>query len=270
MITVLGSSGFIGSHVLNRIKQLGLECGAPHREEDLAGRKLGSVIYAIGLTADFRSKPLDAVDAHVCNLLSLMQTCDFDSLLYLSSTRLYTAQAEVVREDDQIVASSLSPDHLYNISKLMGESLAFSLTAPVRVARLANVYGPDYLSENFLSTLIRDAVTQRRIVLRSSPESAKDYVNVDDVADVLIKIATLGREKLYNVASGRSVATAEITAKLQQLTGCTVESLPGVPKHTFPRISIDRIEREFNFKPRHVLDDLEPLVERYKKQFDGS
>ena len=266
LITVLGSSGFIGSHVVKRLHELGLQCFAPARDENLSGRPLGNLIYAIGVTADFRTKPFETVQAHVCKFLEVLRSCQVDSVLYLSSTRLYQGKTAVAREDDLITMSPLNPDHLYNISKLMGESIALASGRTARVVRLSNVYGEDFKSDNFLSSVIRDAITGGKLALRTSADSAKDYVSVDDVVEVLINIAQSGRETIYNVASGRNVSNGEITEKLRQLTGCEVEIARAATKHTFPLINIDRVAHEFGFKPSHMLDDLDHLVELYKTQ----
>src|SRR5919197_813364 len=65
-VTVLGASGFIGGHLAKHFRALGYECLTPGRNEpSLYETDLGDVIYAIGLTADFRQRPLDTIEAHV-------------------------------------------------------------------------------------------------------------------------------------------------------------------------------------------------------------
>jgi len=149
----------------------------------------------------------------------------------------------------------------------MGESTALASGLTVRVARLSNIYGEDFKSDNFLTSVIRDAVTEGKVTLRTSADSTKDYVSLDDVVEVLINIAKSGRERIYNVASGRNVSNHEITEKIRLVTGCEVEIPPAAPKHDFPLISVDRVAHEFGFKPSCMLDDLDHLVELYKAQY---
>src|SRR5260370_39943856 len=122
-ITILGGSGFSGSRLVTRMKELRIDCFCPARGEEIADRNLGTVIYCIGLTADFRTRPFETVEAHVSKLREVLKGCEFDSLLYLSSARLYLRQEGIAREDDPVQVNPLQDDHLYNISKLMGESL---------------------------------------------------------------------------------------------------------------------------------------------------
>ncbi|MES2850099.1 MAG: hypothetical protein V4685_13660, partial [Bacteroidota bacterium] len=89
MITVLGASGFIGSSIMKKLKEQNTQYFAPERNEVITNRDLGDVIYCIGLTADFRTKPFETVDAHVCKLKQVLNECTFNSLTYLSSSRVY-------------------------------------------------------------------------------------------------------------------------------------------------------------------------------------
>jgi nucleoside-diphosphate-sugar epimerase len=268
MITVLGASGFIGSQLAKRLETLRAECRAIGRSDTLPEGNLGDVIYCIGLTADFRSRLFDTIEAHVCNLLEFVRNCEFDSLLYLSSTRLYAGN-DSGEEETVLRIAPESADQLYNISKAMGESVVLNCGRRGRVARISNVYGPDFTSENFLASVLRDVVTSHKAVLRTAPESAKDYVNIADVVDALIQIASHGRERVYNVASGVNVSHRELTQKLHALTGCEIEFVADAETVMFPHISVARMRREFGFKPSFLLDDLAQLVCLYEANQHG-
>jgi nucleoside-diphosphate-sugar epimerase len=275
MITVLGASGFIGRHLVQRLQGLGREHYAPDRNAELSRRNLGDVIYCVGLTADFRSKPFDTVNAHVCKLREVLQECQFDSLLYLSSTRVYRSAldpvryVEPVKEDSPIQIAPLEPGDLHNISKAMGEALLLNCGKNTRVARLSNVYGGDFSSDNFLTTIIRDAITQKKVVLQTSADSEKDYVRVDDVVGGLIDIATRGRQRIYNLASGVNVTNGEVLESVTGLTGCVIEFSPEARKVSYPRISIERMQQEFSFTPSSVLRVMPHLVDLYKDYDEG-
>jgi nucleoside-diphosphate-sugar epimerase len=179
--TVLGSSGFIGRHLVTHLHASGHDVFIPDRNDPAIYKQpLGHVIYCVGLTADFRKRPFDTVYAHICLLAQLLEKASFLSLLYLSSTRVY---AGATSGDEQ--ASLLAGD-LYNVSKLTGESLCFASGREiVRVVRLSNVVGAvDADSDNFLFALAREAKAGK-IILQVQPASAKDYIHVDDVVQML-------------------------------------------------------------------------------------
>ncbi|MFC5069271.1 NAD-dependent epimerase/dehydratase family protein [Flaviflagellibacter deserti] len=257
--TVIGGTGFIGSHLVRHLKSLGRDVFVPKKgSEEVLSRPLGQVFYCAGLTADFRWRPFETIDAHVSYLARILSVGAFDSLLYLSSTRIY-AGLRSASEDEEIRVRPNAPDDLYNISKVAGEALCLAQANPrVRIARLSNVVGLDLESSNFLMAVIREAV-RGRIELQSSPESSKDYIAIEDVVSLLTLIADNGEHRVYNVASGKSIRHAEILERLQQLTGCDIVQAKSAPGMDFPDISVSRLKGEFPFEAQSILDYI-PLI----------
>jgi len=266
-ITVLGASGFVGSAIVRRLEHAKLDHAAPGKNETLTGRKLGDVIYCVGLTADFRSRPLETVDAHVCHLMQIMRNCQFRSLVYLSSTRVYRKQSGAAQEEDMLSVDPSDGDDIYNISKIMGEAAAMVAGPKVKIVRLSNVYGPDFTSANFLSTILKDLAQGKQVTVQSSPDSEKDYISLNDVVDGLLRITLDGRHQIYNLASGKNVANSQLADEFRRLTGQQLRFHPTAAKTIPPLIKIDRMQEEFNFKPAYVIDDLSKLIESYKAQF---
>ena len=260
VVTVLGASGFIGSNLVNRLKEIGIPIFAPNRDVSLTGRYLGDVIFAIGLTADFRGRPYDTVEAHVCKLLEVVKNSTFSSFTYLSSTRVYNGLNGVVVEAEELRVSPYQGSDLYNITKLAGEALLFSTGLNVRIVRLSNVYGYNVDPSNFFNALIHAALKRKHIVLQSSLLSEKDYISINDTVDMLIKIATCGKDNLYNLASGYNVSHGELVKQICKITGSTFEVVTDAPTIQFPVINIEKIKNEFAFQPSNILDDISQVV----------
>lgn len=264
--TVLGASGFIGSHLIRWLQSQGHACWAPERDAEISGQPLGHAIYCIGVTADFRKRCFDTVRAHVCTLLGIFEKADFDSFLYVSSARIYAGRKDS-SEDESLCVNPGEADQLYNISKIMGESLCLSSgQSNTRVVRLSNVYGRDFRSDNFLFSVLRDAVDRKKVILRTSLDSERDYVNVHDVVRILPQIAASGRHRIYNVASGVNTSNRALLELIQRITGCRLEVAEGATALRFPRISIERIQEEFDFVPSRVLDSLPNLIGEYQRR----
>lgn len=265
-MTVLGAGGFIGSHLARRLAEMGHEVDSPPRDADLVGRDLGRVAYCIGLTADFRQRPLDTMEAHVCKLLEVLRHCRFESLVYLSSTRVYGTGGGPAREDAPVSACSADPSDLYNLSKLAGESLCLHSGRPARVARLSNVYGADFASQNFLAEIIRAAVDTGEVALRSDLSSAKDYLSLDETLDALCwMLVGPCAHGVYNVASGHNTTNAEIADALVEATGCTLRVEPGAQPLVFPVISVARLRAEYPRPGKSVTQAIAGLVSLYRQ-----
>lgn len=260
MFTVLGAAGFIGRHLVDHLTQAGHEVFAPARDAPLDPDKhLGHVIYAIGLTADFRTRPFDTVQAHVCRLADVLAATNFESLLYLSSTRVYGSGNET-SEDSTLAVRPQDSSDLYNLSKLMGESLCLqSGRAHVRIARLSNVIGPGD-ADTFLGALCKEAASGT-IHLQTAPRSEKDYIRMDDAVGLLERIALGGIARIYNVASGRQISHGDWTEALAHLTGCHVAVAKEALENRVPSIAIERIVGEFDFASRPPLDMLAAIMD---------
>lgn len=258
--TVLGASGSIGGRLQRSLEEDGAEVFAPARgDPELFARSLGRVFYCVGLTGDFRARPLETVEAHVGLLRDVLDRADFDSLLYLSSTRVYRG-LELGEEDEALLVRPEDPDDLYNASKLLGEALCLSSPrGRSTVARLSNVVGPGARSHSFASSLLEVARGGGAITIDSRPESVKDYVDIRDVVELLPRLLD-GRHRIYNVASGCQTSHRRLAELVTACTSSSVDWAEEPSDGSFPPISIARVVEEFNFSARPLRDSVEEMV----------
>ncbi len=247
--TVFGAGGFIGSHLVRRLQAEGWDVLALGRgDQRWRDADLGHAFYCVGLTADFRSRPFETIEAHVGFATELLRNARFDSFLYLSSTRVYSGAADG-RETSALAVNPTEAGDLYNLSKLLGEAACLAVPRPeVRIARVSNVFGRGMAADNFLMAIVREAVLNGRIDLRQALESEKDYIAVEDVAAAMLRISVAGGDRLYNLASGSNTTHAALTGALTSLTGCTVTVEPGSLAARFPVIATERLQR-LGFRP---------------------
>lgn len=260
--TLIGGSGFVGEHLAAALRRQGFSVQIPHRGDKVTARALGHIVYCAGVTGDFARRHGDVIDAHISGVWKTLNGTSWESFLYLSSTRVYDGSAST-QEDGELRVRSSDPGHVYNLSKLMGESLCLAAASgAARVVRLSNVFG-GASGHNFLSDVLSQAVRTRKIVLRSSLSSERDYVSIGDVVSVLPRIAIGGRHRVYNVASGRNTSTSELLRALTSVIDCEVV----VAKEEtlrFPTISVARLSQEFAWHPRSVTSAIPELVELHR------
>lgn len=261
--TVFGASGFIGSYLVSYLRQKNYEVDALSRNINLNAKDLGHAVYCAGVTADFRRRPFDTIEAHVSLPSRLMENASFDSFLYLSSTRVYQKSSSTDETTDIIVLPE-DPSDVYNISKIMGESICLnSGREGVRVARLSNILGFFPNNENFVDMLLTEAVSLGHIELRSAPESSKDYLFVDDVIPILERISLNGQQHIYNVASGNNITNLQIVNMIKRRVGCKVTIDESAPLSIFPSINNKRIVDEFAFAPSDFQSNFDKLIEKF-------
>ena len=158
-----------------------------------ARRPAGHVIDCIGLTGDFRVRPLDTAEAHVGLVARCLGELLFDSFLLLSSTRVY-ARATATREEvalPTLPSATVRPVQ----SDKAGRRGAVSWRTHVPQRAWCDC-----------RTCMASACRRRRswdrccarasatgsVVLREAAASAKDYVSVAAVVRLLPAIAAGG------------------------------------------------------------------------------
>lgn len=262
--SIIGSRGFIGSQLVRHLTRVGDEIFCPARDTAPPyGRSLGHVLYCAGVTADFRERPFAAMESHVSVLSAVLERERFDSLTYLSSTKVY-GRSETTGEGTACVVRPEDPEDLYRLSKLAGEALCLQSGKAVRIARLSNVFGAG-ASASFLSTILEAALNGGAVTLQSTADSAKDYVSVTDVVTLLRRIALEGTERIYNVASGTNVVNAVLMDAVQRETRCTWTVAPTAARLVHTPIDIGRVRTEFRFEPIELLRELPALVRELRR-----
>lgn len=262
LFTVLGATGFIGRHLAEYLRGQGHSVYLPERDcPHLRGKPLGHVIYCIGTTGNFRQNPHAAVDAHVNKLYSLMEGAEFDSWLYLSSTRIYERMPkEQEAREDMDISVFPSSHSIFDLTKLLGESVCIEAAGnKAKIVRLSNVYGYDQSSRTFLGAVLNDLCVGRPVEFQDSPESEKDYISIEDVTSFLMKIALSTEAGIFNLAKGQNLTNHQIANALRSI-GCSITFKEGGGTRVFPRISSEKISLRFGAPTRCLLNDIATLL----------
>lgn len=253
--TILGANGFIGKHLVKHLRDQGYRCDTPERgDERIFHNPLGHIVYAIGLTADFRVRPLETVEAHVCLLRRLLEEGNFDSLTYLSSTRVY-ADSDNTDENADLKVNPSNLGDLYNLSKLMGESLCLhGGKTNTKVVRLSNIIGKRSDTDFFIDQLIEEGKAQGHIEFQTTLSSAKDYLYIDDAVSLISLIALSPHNGIFNVASGEEIQNDHIACIIKDKMGFEISVCEDAYTWGFIPINTTKVRNIFNFKPQAFSD----------------
>ncbi len=257
---MIGGRGFIGRNLTRRLNALGWSCHVVGRDDPwpTVGELSGTVFYCAGLTADFLRDPFETVEAHVSSLARALKAPGVDHLIYLSSTRLYDDLPcdSVATEQTTLPISPHVPRHLFDITKLAGESLChIAGSGRACVVRLSSVYGEIGNKDGFLGQLLEKIAvvpSGSDVVIESSSNASRDYIHIDDVLDALLTIAVRRCCGTFNVASGVNMYNYELATMLFAKTGRRLVFTGEQVSRGHARIDVSRLQSLLGITPRTV------------------
>ena len=268
LFTVFGADGFVGRRLVgqlnadgHRVRSIGREQGANSVMNDL-----GHVMYCVGVTGSrFKTEQFNVVDAHISSMARILEQGRYSSFLYMSSARVYEESLTDTSEAASFRVNPHDTSDFYNLSKLMGESLI--LNSGISEARIARVsYAVDFADDSTdnISNFIRGALAGE-VRFTAHRNSTKDYVVMDDILEMMPKIALYGRSSIYNLASGHNVSTDELASFLVSETGCTITFDEGETLRSPRSIDVSLLTQEFSYQPQRLLDYARRVIRSAKK-----
>jgi nucleoside-diphosphate-sugar epimerase len=263
--TVFGHNGFLGTNIVKYLKKKNYDIFLPPRNKIKFTRNLNNVIYCIG-SDDVLRDPINAIESNLMILCKIILNNKFKSFIYISSTRLYL-NSKKTNENDSIKIDTNSSNYFYNSLKAAAETFCLSQkNKNIKVVRLSNLYGLNFKDQIYLlPSLIRNSKINKKINIYINKESKKNYININDVIDIIIKITNKSKYRLYNIASDKRLAIKKIASIVKKVTDCKIAYSNQKEKVNEPIIDITRIKKEFKFKPINNFNDFIPdIIKKYK------
>lgn len=267
MYTIFGLNGFIGSEIINHLKKKKIKVNHIKRDQTYFKKNLGHVIYCVG-SDNWKKLPKEGFESNLGHLKEILFNSKFKSFLFLSSTRVYVNNSnKKTNENSDIIVNSQVLNDYYNLLKLTSESICLNLKKKnIKIIRLSNVLGNNFNSPLVFPSLIRDAIKKNEITLLINKNSTKDYIHIDDVINLIFKIIKVGKKKVYNLASGKNITLLKIAKLIQNETKCKLKFKNQFTLITEPKININRIKKEFKFKPKKNIDlQIKNIIKDFKK-----
>jgi CDP-glucose 4,6-dehydratase len=247
-ILITGGAGFTGSHVAEQLLQQKSKIIIPYRHlfpySYIATEQLEKKVTLVACDITdfaairnlFDTYPIDyiihfAAQGSIPNpdkMIALMENNVMGTIhvleaarrsshckgfIMVSSDKAYGKKSSTYQETDPV-----GGDHPYEVSKAAGDLLARAyfktFNVPVIVVRAGNIYGPGDLSTNrIVPSIIRTAITNEPLHLRSDGTFLRDYIYVSDVARAYVTILknfTSQVGQIFHVSSDRSYSVIEL------------------------------------------------------------
>lgn len=199
--------------------------------EDLFAKEKFDFVYHIaGITPlpDCQNNPVDAVDVNTratVIILDLVRRYGVKKMFFASTSAVYENNTDFPSVESHVESPSL----LYPSTKYTAEQFCRAYSKaygfPVVCFRFANVYGPhiDCLRTQppVMGYIIREFNRGKSPVLHSTGEQERDFIFVDDLIELAIKVQKATEFDIVNVSTGTTISINKIANIIAEEMGCT-------------------------------------------------
>ncbi|MTI85042.1 MAG: NAD(P)-dependent oxidoreductase [Firmicutes bacterium] len=233
------------------------------------------IIYHLATYGGFASqKDTPAViESNFLGTINLLNACEkigFDYFINTGSSSEYGLKSEPMEEGDM-----LEPVGDYGVSKaaasLYCQSRALEKSLPVITLRLFSPYGPWDDPRRLIPYVIKSLFRGESPKL-STPDSVRDYIYIDDVLDIFLKVIKIPKPegKIFNVGSGVQHSIGEVVSMLTEIIGDGIKPMWGRVNSQRPEpvtwvADINKAQKELGWVPSTSLGNgLSKTVEWFK------
>jgi UDP-glucose 4-epimerase len=296
-ILVTGGAGFIGSHLVDKLIELGHEVvvidnlssgkrenvnsTASFVEKDITGN-LGDVFsgveYVFHLAAQINLReslknPKEDARINILGSLNVIENCLKSGVrkIIFSSTggAIYSSKAELPATENALIAPEspygLAKFAIENYLRIVKNTKGLDYTA----LRFSNVYGPRQDSKGeagVVAIFANCALAGEPLKVFGNGNQTRDFVYVKDVVDACILSMKLSG--IYNVSVGKETEVNKIVSKVQEIIGdvgvTNEEAIPGELRRSC--LDSGKLMAE-GWKPKYGLDaGMKETVEWFRER----
>ena len=221
-VAVTGSSGFVGSHLLKRLKESGSDVIQLDIENaiDITDWKQIQYIEKFDVLFHLAAKiyvpdsykdPRNFYYTNITGTLNALELCRIHKAKIVFASSYIYGNPEYLPIDENHPTIAFNP---YAQTKIIGEQLCEgyhnSFGIPVVIFRPFNIYGPGQNEKFLIPTILKQAKTG--VISLKDPEPKRDMLFIDDVVDAYMKAAEYDQKDydVFNIGSGKSYSVREI------------------------------------------------------------
>ena len=270
IVTVIGGSGFIGSHVADQLSEEGYQVRifdlkeSPWKKSDqemIVGDLLdkniltkaisgAEAVYNFAALADLdkaRNMPIETVETNILGNVRVLEACRINSVkrfIYASTVYVYSREGSFYRCSKQAAEHYVEEfQRIYDLD--------------YTILRYGSLYGPRADNGNGLLRIVRSALETGVVRYNGSPDSLREYIHVEDAAKASVK--ALGddfRNQSVVLTGQESMRVVDLLKMLAEILGFSdsVEFVDGAhPGHYIrtPYAYLPKLGRKYVL-PLHV------------------
>ena len=300
-ILVVGGSGFIGSHIVDRAMQMGWNVTALHHSEAIRHKKAGvnwiradiadklSLREALTDKSDFNyvvncggyinhapffQNGRNVLEAHFSGVMNLVEILDrscLRSFVNIGSSDEYGNIPAPQKENDP--ASPISPYSMGKYAttaflKMLAETESF----PATTLRLFLVYGPGQDQKRFLPQIISGCLNNDSFPV-SAGEQLRDFLYVEDLVDAVFATfnTDAARGQVLNIASGTAIPIKNMIEHIRLKIGAGEPQYGKVPYRPNENMAlyadVSKAAAILNWRPATSPDKgLDETISYYKRK----
>jgi UDP-glucose 4-epimerase len=284
-VLVTGGSGFIGSHVVDKLRERGItvriyDMVYPDFRDDIeyyhaslldldslrmAMSKVDAIFHlaAVADVKDAFEEPHYAEAINVRGTINVLEIArkarDIKRVIFGSTTWVYSnTEADILNEDSPLAA----PSHIYTATKMAGEyycqcySRLYNL--PTTILRFGIPYGPRARENAVIPVFIKRALNGEPLTIAGDGSQYRNFVYVEDLAEGnVLALKEIAKNKIYNLDGKEKISIKQIADTIRKILGKVeiqyVEARPG--DFSGKNISSELATKELGWEPKVSFEE---------------
>jgi UDP-glucose 4-epimerase len=287
-VIVTGGSGFIGSHVVDALKDAGHEVTVldhgvlPHRQdvgfENVDLMDMSSVLSATAGAAHIfhlaavsnvnyaYRHPVYTTALNVVGTANVLEAARIHRgiRVYLASTVwVYNGCPDGRFVDEAAPFFMNGAGHIYTSTKMAGEMICHNYSqlyqVPFTVLRLGIPYGPRMREELLIPIFIKKALNGEPLTIAGKGSQYRNFIYVRDLAEAhVLAMKDVAINQTYNIEGKRKITVKEVAEGIRKNLGdrVKIEFVPERPGDFGGReVSASKAKRELGWEPTVEFED---------------
>ena len=285
-IAVTGGSGFIGSHIAEKLASEGhaisiIDLKKPHktgfdyikadiREKNSMMKALNGIdyIYHLAAVSNVNEAKKDPVECYTTNVLGTLNVLEAarknnaKRFIFASTVWVYSTSEE--ENVDETTAIDLSKSgHIYTSSKIAAEFAIQSYKKlyglDFTILRYGIPYGPRARPETVIPIFARNALDGKKITIFGDGKSYRNFIYVGDLAEGnALAMKKSAENMIFNIDGSERVTIKGVLDVVSRISGrkCAVEHAEARDEeYKGKQVSIKKAGEELGWKPKTSFEE---------------